>query len=60
MKQLHVVYGVTALGMSPALEDRRIPERIEPTPVVRARQSPNGQDLAILPYRGDERTHPLP
>ena len=25
-----------------------------PTAVVRARQIPNGQDLASLPYRGDE------
>ena len=36
------------------LKGRRIPERIEPTTVVQARQSPNGQDLAILTYRGDE------
>ena len=37
--------------MYPALADRRTPEGIEPTAVVRARLSPNGQDQAILPYR---------
>ena len=38
--------------MYPALADRRIPERIEPTPVVRDRLIPNGQDQAILTYKG--------
>ena len=40
--------------MYPALEDGRIPERIEPTYVVRDRLIPNGQDQAILTYRGHE------
>ena len=29
------------------------PEGIEPISVVRHRPIPNGQDLAILPYRGE-------
>ena len=48
--------------MYPASEDGRIPERIGPTPVVRDRLIPNGQDRlanmpelqTILTYRGDE------